>query len=144
MSQYLIIKQKIDEEFYPVVSYSRNTVMYDICDCSVPYGKGRPFTQDIIESACNQLQLSEKHITDRVRAIGKQIDRISSFNNSAEEKFELISELTAETNDLGEQLIDIEHARANLGLFSAMIDEARYNDGGEYYIGIEWDNETTD
>lgn len=144
MSQYLIIKQRINGRFYPTVSFSRNTLMYEIFNDYVAYAKGEPLTRNLLDCAHKELQLTEKHISDRVKSIGKQIERVSSFNNSVDEKFELVNELTAETHDLGEQLIDVEHARAQLNMLGAMMDEATYSDGAEYYIGIEWDTETTD
>lgn len=146
MSQYLIIKQKVNGKFYPVASFSRSTIMYEAFDHYVSYGKGKLLTQDLIDCAHNQLQLDEKHVGDIVKSIGKQIERVSSFNNSIDEKFELINELTAETRDFGERLVDIEHARAQLNLLSDMIVEAKYCEGDapEYFIGIEWGTEISD
>lgn len=133
MSQYVnfYIKETSGRRI-PIGSYSRNTTMFAHCDSIVPYGVTKQLDNnniaDIIQSIENEIKEDKQTVVD----FENHIKDIYNYNNSIEEKEELI---TSYRSTIKEIMTDIEAANYAIGVLRTYCD---INDALEYSDEQEW------
>ena len=101
MSQYMHFFVRKGDNFLPIGTYSRNTTLYEALSLSAPYEAIRPLTMEKINEVISTLIDEEKHAEDTISSLEAKNKLIATFNNSTEEKMELINENDETINDHG-------------------------------------------
>lgn len=146
MSQYVefFVRSK-EGNFTCLDTFSRSTWMYRVLneDVGVPYGKVRKLTPDFLREAMSsvadyieEMEKGKSRIHDRIAAV-------ATFNNSAQEKSEVIDELYNYINEYVEEINDLQHTYHYLRFFLSMVNTLQYEEGtAALYCGIEVGNPT--
>lgn len=146
MSQYISFYIKGNDRFYPLLELSRNHTLAQFCRM-MPYEKVRAISveglKNLLKEVTDQIDKEHKYLRDK-EALQRQI---STFNNSIEEKLEVIDRLHEDIDEINENLEDLYVVR---GAFITLLwaaecaaDTQFYSDAprldGDKYIYAGWE-----
>ena len=144
MSTYVDFFVRHNDDFIRIDDFSRNTKVYEIMSGFAPYEKIRAITAEQFEHFVNEARLCierQKHGIERER---EQIQLISQFNNSVDEKLELIQDCRNSIEEYECIIEEYEYAKYFFIFLGSMIDAVRYSDDEDkvdinkyIYAGIE-------
>lgn len=123
MSSYLYFFLRDKENLCPMFTFSRNSDEYSMFSAA-PYGKLYPLTMDDIEYYMDDVEQSIKNIESVINMRYEQIDKVSQFNNKAEEKYEIVSELINDISDTKEYLESLKSKRNFILFLKSILNEA--------------------
>lgn len=149
MSMYINFFMRRDEKFFPIGSYSRNHNIFKAFDNYAPWEKIRPLTVVALRQIGNECSQMKTECEHRIEEKEKKKQLVASFNNSVEEKYEVICDLDDSIDELRQERAEEEMAEYFCIFLEAMIDEIRYGESNEeidpnayLYVGIEIGNPT--
>lgn len=149
MSCYVNFFMRRGEKFFPIGSYSRNHNIFKAFDNYAPWEKIRPLTVAALEQIENECSQMKAECERRIEGKEKKKQLVASFNNSVEEKYEIICDLDDSIEELNQERADEEMAEHFCIFLENMIDEIRYGESNEgvdpnayLYVGIEISNPT--
>lgn len=149
MSYYVNFFMRRGEKFFPIGSYSRNHNIFKAFDNYAPWEKIRPLTVAALRQIGNECSQMKTECERRIEEKEKKKQLVASFNNSVEEKYEVICDLDDSIDELRQEHIEEEMTEHFCIFLEAMIDEIRYGESNEeidpnayLYVGIEIGNPT--
>lgn len=104
MSSYINFYLKVEDKYCPLGSYLRNCSEYRFFKNIVPFGKIAPITIKNLKTVIEDIEFA---ISNEMKSIGRyslNIKDIKTFNNSINEKMELIEDYRNTINELKEDL----------------------------------------
>ena len=110
MSAYLHLFVRKGNEFVPIATYGRATLIYEMFDPYAPWEKIAPINglilADIGERLRDKLQLYKSEI----EKVAREIEFIATTNNPIDEKLRAVAELQDSRAELESQITEIDHA----------------------------------
>ena len=149
MSSYINFYLHGKTEFLPIGSFSRNSEIYQAFVNYVPYEKGTPITYDILNSVCGDIDSDLNSLTTSRKDEEDLAQRISSFNNSVEDKLAQLVEVRDTIKSIEENIEELRSAKEFAHWLKGFIGEAEYTkyysdlslhlDPATYvWAGVEW------
>lgn len=142
MSSYItfFLKRKQDESVISFLSYSRSSHIYQIMNA--PYGSAHLVTESMVLDAIDAVDDSITSLQRMRERKEKNLSLISTFNNSIQEKIDLIDEGWRAVDEILEEISDFENARSALVVLMQILDDLKYgSDNTELWCGIDVDPE---
>lgn len=90
MSSYISFYLKVEDKYCSLGSYSRNCSEYQFFKDFVPYEKLGSLTLDHLTTIKEDVNFAIKNKETAIKNYSNNIELIKTFNNSAEEKMQLI------------------------------------------------------
>lgn len=138
MSQYVSFYIRKDNTLLPIADYSRSTWIYREMN-EAPWGKLKEFSYKELQMVESSMRDRSKEVERQIKDSEYKINRIADFNNSAEEKLEMISSYEEIINDCRESLEALERQIIELDFIA----ELTYMDY-RIYAGYEVEDLTID
>lgn len=137
MSQYInfYIKEKSGKRIH-IGSYSRNSTLFKQCREFVPFEATAPLNNITLEQIIGSTEKAIIEEQQYISCIGDHIKDICSYNNSADEKDELILSYKESIKALKEDIEDYNHTIGVLRTYCDINDALKYSEEEEWE-GIE-------
>lgn len=131
MSQYTNFFLKGDDKFYPLGDWGRSSCVAQIANPHLPhkYDVAMYCSALLLADLEHQAGQAAKDCREKIKEYQKKIELVSSFNNSAEEKLNIIAEYEDAILDLDEEQASYERASS---YFSFLVELEN-----KVYAGIE-------
>lgn len=139
MSQYInfYVKGKSGKRI-PIGSYSRNSTLFKQCRGFVPFEATAPLNNITLEQIISSTEKAIIEEQQSIGCIGDHIKDICNYNNSADEKDELILSYKETIKALKEDIEDYKHTLGVLRTYCDINDALKYwDEGEEEWEGIE-------
>lgn len=141
MSQYIefFVRSK-EGNFTCLDTFSRSTWMYKVLneDVGVPYEKVRKLTPNFLREAMSSVAHYIEDITKLKERAKDRIVTIATFNNSAQEKAEVVNDLYDRINEYVEEITELQSTYHYLRFLLSMVNTLQYEEGAAaLYCGIE-------
>ena len=148
MSQYIEIFVKSKENNFTCLnSFSRSTYIYRILsdDMGVPYAKIKKITPEFLRQAIDiAIGYKDGYLKSRDEA-KERMAIVASFNNSVEEKYEIIHDIYEALSEYDEVIEEVDDAIGHLRTLASIADNLTYETGSPaLYCGIEIGEPTLD
>ena len=147
MSSYMsFFIRGIDDTFYPIGTYCRNTAIYELFEeaCFGAWEKINPVSIDSINYARHIIETEIQNWEMAIASLKLDRDMIPSFNNSLEDKLEALEDYRIKIKDYEGRLKEVEEAKSFCYFLEEIINERLYADDvngadpNKYlYCGIE-------
>lgn len=147
MSSYINFFIRSDDKFLPLGDFSRSSEIYQRLHNDVPYEKLRALTYAELDSIEDDILEDKRVLNDKIATYKNEINLITTFTNSVEEKIIEIHRVEEAINDIKEELDELDFAKGWFNSLCRMIDSAsdytdeEYNhllDADKYiYAGVE-------
>ena len=147
MSSYINFFIRSDDKFLPLGDFSRSSEIYQRLHNDVPYEKLRALTYEELDSIEDDILEDKRKYEYKIKEYEKEINLITTFNNSAEEKLNEIESVKETIKDIKEEIDELDFAKGWFNSLCRMIDSAsaytdeNYNhlvDADKYiYAGVE-------
>ena len=130
------------DTFCPIGTYSRNTKVYEIFR-HAPYEQIEVLDRETLNDYFNEATIMRNDLKEDVVRYEKRIETITRFENSAEEKLELIMEEEGLIEEANNELREIEDVICFIGFLISILSEVLYdapvgiNKDSYLYYGIE-------
>lgn len=146
MSSYANFYLRVNDNFAPIASYSRSSIIYQTVSNYVPYERLvaiRPLTINEWINTVKELKVNVEASINRYQNI---INQIFQANNSIQEKLEAVEEYKDLINEERDTIEELESAFYFFGMLDTMIEEYKYGDEADkfendefhyLYVGIE-------
>lgn len=139
MSSYInfFVKSK-SNELCPIGDFSRNTVLYRTFEHIVPFGKVISIAKQTILDVKEELKTQREAEEIVLKENEELLNKISTFNNSIEEKISAISDQQDVINDIKCSIYEIEYAYNYVTALLEIVDTQPVENENNYiYAGIE-------
>ena len=144
MSQYINFFVRYEDKFVPLYSSSRSTVIYERFHDWIPYEKIIALSSIDINEIFSETKEYEREIDEAIQKSRDEIQIVSNYNNSVEEKNEVIHDILMSIEELEETKSDISYA-LDFCIFLKCIIAERLQDTAQcIYAGIEIGEPTLD
>lgn len=142
MSEYMTFFIRRDtENFVPLFTFSRNSALFQQFDHTVPYEKVRALPYSELEKVLGRCESCIVKLKDSIRKANEKKTLIASFNNSVDEKVEVLNEVDYDIHETEDSIREVERAYYSVLALIDIVDEIAYNpayDKDRYiYAGIE-------
>lgn len=144
MSAYADFFIRHGDEFIPVGDFSRNSIIYSLVNDYAPWEKITPLTVDMLSNLVNKAEAKKQDALRMVRVEKERIERVKDFNNSIEDKLEVIHGYEEAIDEWQQDAKEARYAKHYFGFLIDLIDAVRYGEHNkgvninEYvYVGIE-------
>lgn len=127
MSQYInfYVKGKSGKRI-PIGSYSRNSALFKQCREFVPFEATAPLNNTTLEQIISSTEKAIIEEQQSISCIGDHIKDICSYNNSADEKDELILSYKENIKAIKEDIEDYKHTIGVLRTYCDINDALKY------------------
>ena len=122
MSQYIHFFIRHENEFLPIATYSRSTYIYQ--SINAPYEHIRAVRKQTVDSIKQDILFDIDKCKEDIKSLTENKSLITSFNNSIEEKWEMISGIDESINESKRILNEMQSAYEFLSFIGNMISEA--------------------
>lgn len=142
MSAYIHFFVRVGDTFCPIATYSRNSKVYEIFR-RAPYEQITVLDKSTLSDYFNEATIWRDNLKEDIALYEKRIETIIRFENSAEEKLELIMEEERLIEEANNELREIEDAICFIGFLISILSEVLYdasvgiNKDSYLYYGIE-------
>lgn len=139
MSSYInfFVKSK-SNELCPIGDFSRNTVLYRTFEHIVPFGKVISIAKQTILDVREELKTQREAEEIVLKENKELLNKISTFNNSIEEKISAISDQQDVINDIKCSIYEIKYAYNYVTALLEIVDTQPVENENNYiYAGIE-------
>lgn len=123
MSTYINFYLQLRDKLIPLRSVSRNSEMYDAVCAYVPYGKSAVLTSEMFTEITAELQEKKAEVRSYIKDCNELIEKVTTFNNSVEEKMAVIDELKTDLRAEEETLEEIYFTEDTLYLFKGIVEQ---------------------
>lgn len=130
MSSYMYFFVRKNENFLPLVCYSRSNAIYEAFSDFAPYEKVRPLTSGFVSDVLNEQSEDLSELKKHLKDYHDELTLIASFNNSVEDKMQAIYDARGSIEETEEIIEECEYAIAFCRFLLDILDEA---DGTKYY-----------
>lgn len=131
MSQYTTFFLKGDDKFYSLGDWSRNSCVAQIANPHLPnrYDVAKRCPQILLAEMEHEAGEKAREHREKIKEYQKKIDMVSKFENSAQEKLNIIEEYEDIIADLDEEQACYDHASCYFGFLVELENQV--------YAGIE-------
>ncbi len=139
MSSYINFYLKVEDKYCPLGTYSRNCPEYQFFKNIVPFEKIAPINVEKLEAVKEDIEFA---INNEMKSIGNyslNIKDIKTFNNSINEKMELIEDYRDTINELKEDLEANKNCLNFVNWLIEILTDIKYNSYANKH-GITQDN----
>ena len=138
MSQYVNFFIKYNDIFIPIGNFSTNNYIKNLVNGFAPWGKVRAMSvrdiNDFRELTCKEILKWE----ERKKACESLIRGVARFNNSAEDKLELIENIQFDIREYNKMIEEATIGEHFFMFLNWLIDAASVENANKYiYVGIE-------
>lgn len=142
MSQYMSFFIRRDAEYFvPLFTVSRNSALFQQFDHIVPYEKITVLSYSDLERALGECETSIVNLKESIRKANERKTLVASFNNSADEKMEVLAEIDYDIHETEDSIREVKRAYYSVLALIDIVDEICFNpiyDKDNYiYAGIE-------
>jgi len=143
MSAYVDFFIRNKDDFISIADYSRNSMIYSIVNNDVPYEKIRAITTQDISRFINVAAEKIEEYNRKIYKGKEQIKFVATFNNSIEEKLEVIAQYEEGIEEYTQSIEEYNYAKNFFSFLIELIDARRWEKNSsvninEYiYAGIE-------
>lgn len=127
MSSYVNFFIRTNDVFIPIASYSRSTRVYKIFE-GMPYEKVAAISASRLKELSFEAQESTNYINRQIEKCHRRKEIIATFNNTVDEKYEMICDIEREAEDWQYEKRETEAAEDFIQFLRSMIDEIQYNE----------------
>jgi len=139
MSSYISFYLKVEDKYCPLGSYSRNCSEYRFFKDFVPYEKLGPLTLDNLSTIKEDVDFSIKNKEEAIKNYSNNIELIKTFNNSAEDKLQLIGQNLEVVEEFKEGLEEDNKCLTFISFLMNILIDANYDTYAKDH-GIKADN----
>ena len=142
MSAYIHFFVRAGDTFCPIATYDRGSKVYEIFH-RAPYEQIEVLDEDILSDYFNEATIIRDNLKEDRIKYEKRIETIKGFENSAEEKLELICECEELIEETDSELREVEDTICFIGFLTSILSEILYDvplgifKGQYLYYGIE-------
>lgn len=147
MSSYVHFFVRKDDVFCPIGTFSRNSGYYQAFYHYLPYEKCRSISSNLLVTIRTEIKKVIKDNEKYIKNLEESKKEVSSFNNSVEEKIEVISDLINSIQELEADNEELKDVCAFTRFLDNVMEEAICTDTGTdkyIYAGIECPEPTID
>lgn len=143
MSAYVDFFIRNKDDFIPIADYSRNSMIYSIVNNDVPYEKIRAITTQDINKFINVASEKIRECEQGIRKEKERIKLVATFDNSIEEKLEVIAQYEEGIEEYTQSIEECTYAKNFFSFLTELINVRRWEENSsvninEYiYAGIE-------
>lgn len=146
MSAYVIfyLKDKEGTGYREILVRSRSSWMYRVFEelhPSVYDQEAIPMTSIMLEELIKQLKTEEEGLKKAKARLDEQIQSVSIFNNTANEKLVAIADIQSDIDEIDNDINEIKSYQTTLGVFCNILEENKYSETPTtepiIYAGIE-------
>ena len=134
MSAYVNFFIRVGDNFAPIGSFSRSTKVFQSFSGYAPWEKVRVVTKDELDYIRSELRDSREEYEDMMKTLETKLVAVKSFDNSAQEKLEIIEEIMSEQQEVRSIIDEYNDALTYMSYLEDIIDEGR---NGAYYDGYK-------
>lgn len=142
MSAYIHFFVRVGDTFCPIATYCRSSKVYEIFH-RAPYEQIIVLDKSTLNDYFNEATIMRDDVKEDIVQFEKRIETIKGFENSAEEKLELIEDIEISIREAKDDLREIEDAICFIGFLTSILNEVLYdapvgiNKDSYLYYGIE-------
>lgn len=147
MSMYMSFFFRVEDKFYPITSYSRNSAVYqtfaEVISPNSIWEKITPVTTDMLNAIRRGISAEIHKYQEGIKSCERQIAIISDMNDPLNEKIDAMQGYIEAIDDYEDEIKELKYARTFTTFLDDMIDEIELSDeydwnGQEYiYVGVE-------
>lgn len=128
MSSYINFYIRSQDNFISIGDFCRSSCIYQAVKSFAPYEKLRPLNRSILESAINNLNASMENTKHIIENYQNQIKLIATFNNSADEKIDAISDYDEQIKGQQDEYDDLVSSKYYMQFLLGIIEANKYVD----------------
>lgn len=142
MSAYIHFFVRAGDTFCPIATYCRSSKVYEIFH-RAPYEQITVLDKSTLNDYFNEATIVRDYVKEDIAQFEKRIETIKGFENSAEEKLELIEDIEISIREAKDDLREIEDAICFIGFLTSILNEVLYDmplgifKGQYLYYGVE-------
>ena len=125
MSVYIHFFVRAGDTFCPIATYCRSSKVYEIFH-RAPYEQITVLDKSTLSDYFNEATIMRDNIKEHIVLYEKRIETITRFENSAEEKLELIMEEEELIEEANDELRETEDAICFIGFLISILSEVLY------------------
>ena len=144
MSAYANFFVRHGDDFISLGDFSRNSTIYSLVNDYAPWEKITPLTTEMLSRLIDRAEATKQEALRLVCVEKGFIDHVKTFDNSVEDKLEVIANYENTIEGLQQEAKEARYAKHFFGFLIDIIDGARYGEHNkdvninEYiYVGIE-------
>ena len=126
MSAYIHFFVRAGDTFCPIATYCRSSKVYEIFH-RAPYEQITVLDKSTLSDYFNEATIMRDNLKENIVHYEKRIETITRFENSAEEKLELIMEEEELIEEANNELREIEDAICFIGFLTSILNEVLYD-----------------
>ena len=146
MSAYIQFFIRNDETFLPIGTYCRSSAIYQAFDEYIPWEKVRAISEPLLRKVYSNVTEDIQHHKEQIEKIKEHRAFIATFNNTLEEKMEMLENVESMLYEYEEGLDDLERVKSYIHFLEDIIESVEYethiNENAYLYAGIEVGNPT--
>lgn len=138
MSSYIQFFMRRGNEFIPLMTYSRSNTIYQIFEHILPWEKIKAISYDTISekiAECNSLVSKNE---EKIKELNQKKTLIASFNNSIEEKMQVLFDIDEAIEEYNEDIAMGNRAAYICIFLQDLMEEVMYGEESEKYDKNEY------
>ena len=136
MSAYVNFFIRVGDNFAPIGSFSRSSKIYQSFNGYAPWEKVKVVTKDELDYIRSELKDSRAEYETMIKNLETKMAAVKSFENSVEEKMEIIENIMTDKAEVQEIIDEYNDALQYMGYLEDIIDEGRNTDYYKEYKDI--------
>ncbi len=141
MSAYIYFFIGNNNKFLPISTFSRNNTIFEQFHNLVPYGNATRVDREMVNTARSRCNESISHYKGKLDEYEELKNRISTFNNSIDEKMEEIAHCNENIDEIKFYIEEEEYALHFFDFLEVLLNEARWRDNFDennyVFAGVE-------
>lgn len=137
MSEYAHFFLRHNDEFIPLGTYSRSTFTFETVHRYAPWEKIRVITTQVLDNFIEETKDYIQECEKRRQNYEQRKQLIATFNNSIDEKMEVIHDCDESIEELTDLINEAVDTRALLWFFRYRMIPASDNPNNRLYVGLE-------
>ena len=147
MSAYVNFYLRVNDNFAPIGSFSRSSVIYEMTNSDLPWEKMKPIKKSTLDDWVKDIETKSQHLAKMKKENEDKCAQIMTIaNNPLEEKLDAVASIERDCDEINECIEECTCAIHTFLCFYDMIEDYQYsgdedqfeNDYNHYiYAGIE-------
>ena len=141
MSAYMSFFIRNDEAFMPIGSYCRSSVIYRTFDEYIPWEAIRALNEPLLNKVYGFVVDDINNHKQQIEKIKEHKAFIATFNNSVEEKMEMLDDVESMLHEYEQGLSDLEFVKHYIFFLQDIIEDVEFlehiDENAYLYCGIE-------
>ena len=141
MSAYIQFFIRNNETFMPIGTYCRSSVIYQAFDEYIPWEKIRPLNEPLLRRIYGEVMDEVQYCKNYISKIKEQREFIASFNNTVEEKMEMLNNVEETLSEYESDLDNLNNVKNYILFLNDIIEAVEFEDdideNAYLYAGVE-------